>query len=171
MDKISVVVPVFNMCEHLNRIIISLLHQTFINIEIILVDRGSDDDSLNICNTWASLDERIRVIQSNNSVLKDGIDECTGKFVCICDSLNIDDSYMFEMLYGAIINNDSDISVYNSNSSVVKNFDNIDEKFIRMFTGCFGNKLFKYELVENLKVSDNLLKDAFLKASRISLIV
>jgi len=171
MDKISVIVPVFNMCEHLNRIIISLLHQTFMNMEIILVDRGSSDDSLNICNTWAFLDSRIKVVESKDSALEDGLKVCTGKFVSICDSLTIEDVYMFEMLYGAIKNNDSDISIYNSDGKSIKNFETFDEKFIQTFNNGFGNKLFKYELLEKYEKSDCVLKDIFSRATKISLIV
>lgn len=171
MDRISIIVPVFNMCEHLNRIIISLLHQTFMNIEIILVDRGSSDGSLNICNTWAFLDERIKVIETEASALKDGLKACTGKFVSICDALTIEDSYMFEMLYSAIKNNNSDISIYNSDGVSIKNFEGFNEKFIQTFNNGFSNKLFKYDLFENVEKSEGLLKEIFLKASRISLIV
>ena len=171
MDKVSIIVPVFNMCEHLNRIIISLLKQTFMNLEIILVDRGSSDNSLDICNTWAFLDNRIKVLKTDTSVLESGLKQCTGNIIGICDALNIDDTYMIEMLYGAITNNNSDISIYNSNSSVVKNYEGADERIVQLFATSFGNKLFRSNLFENLNFDDNVLKDVFLKASRISLIV
>ena len=64
---VSVIVPVYNAAIYLDRCIKSILNQTFKEIEVILVDDGSTDNSLSICNAWASIDSRIVVIHTNNN--------------------------------------------------------------------------------------------------------
>ena len=62
-DKISVIIPIYNMQEYLDKCISSVMHQTYDNLEIILVDDGSDDQSLAICRKYQKMDKRILVIQ------------------------------------------------------------------------------------------------------------
>lgn len=61
-DKISVIVPIYNVEPYLRRCIDSIINQTYKNLEIILVDDGSTDGSGEICNKYEQQDERIRVI-------------------------------------------------------------------------------------------------------------
>lgn len=61
MDKVSVIVPVYNAEDYLPKSIESLMNQTHENIEIILVDDGSKDHSLSICESYANQDSRIKV--------------------------------------------------------------------------------------------------------------
>lgn len=64
---ISVTVPVYNTIEYLDKCVQSLVNQTLKNIEIILVDDGSTDGSGELCDRWARLDSRIKVIHQANS--------------------------------------------------------------------------------------------------------
>ena len=88
--KVSIVVPVYNRERFLDKCIKSLLSQTYNNIEIILVDDGSKDNSLNVCNNYAKNDERIRVIHKENggvqSARNRGIEESTGYYICFVDA-------------------------------------------------------------------------------------
>ena len=65
--KVSVVVPVYNSEAYLPMCIDSILHQTYTNIEILLIDDGSRDDSLRICEAYAGKDSRITVFHQENS--------------------------------------------------------------------------------------------------------
>lgn len=87
---VSVIVPVFNAEKYLERIIFSLLKQTYKNIEIVLVDDGSQDASVNICDNYASLHERVKVIHiSNGGAAKArniGIQIARGEYIVFVDS-------------------------------------------------------------------------------------
>ena len=88
--KISIIVPVYNAEKTLERCIVSLQEQLHSNIEIILVNDGSRDASLEICNRYAREDSRIRVVDKPNggvsSARNAGLDAATGEFVMFCDS-------------------------------------------------------------------------------------
>lgn len=90
IEKISIVVPVYNSQKTLAKCIDSLLEQTYHNIEIILVDDGSRDDSVEICLAYKERDNRINVIRKKNggvsSARNTGIGVATGKFIMFCDS-------------------------------------------------------------------------------------
>ena len=66
-DKISVIVPVFNVEKYLEKCIDSIINQTYKNLQIILVDDGSTDSSGEICDSYALKDSRVQVIHINNS--------------------------------------------------------------------------------------------------------
>ena len=88
--KVSIVVPIYNREKFLDKCISSLLKQTYKNIEIILVDDGSKDNSLDICSSYAKNDNRIKVIHKENggvqSARNRGIDEATGYYLCFTDA-------------------------------------------------------------------------------------
>ena len=87
--KISIVVPVYNIERYIERCIESLVSQTYRNIEIILVDDGSEDASGCICDRYAGRDSRIRVIHKENGGLVSartaGGMQATGDYVCSVD--------------------------------------------------------------------------------------
>ena len=84
-DKISVIIPIYNMQEYLDKCIGSVMHQTYDNLEIILVDDGSGDQSLAICRKYQKSDKRIQVIHKENgglvSARKEGIERATGEYI------------------------------------------------------------------------------------------
>lgn len=90
MPYISIIVPVYNVEKWLERCILSLVSQSYDNIEIILVDDGSTDNSGSICDKYAALDARIRVIHKQNSGLSGaknaGLDAAEGDFITFVDS-------------------------------------------------------------------------------------
>ena len=88
---ITIIVPVYKVEKFLDRCINSLINQTYKNLEIILVDDGSPDKSGEICDMYASKDERIKVIHKGNggvsSARNAGLDIAKGDyiaFVCFC---------------------------------------------------------------------------------------
>lgn len=94
MELITVIVPVYKAEEFLERCVVSIIKQTYSNLEIILVDDGSTDNSPNICDKWAKIDSRITVIHQHNSgvsVARNvGILHANGKYIMMLDS----DDYM-----------------------------------------------------------------------------
>lgn len=90
MEKVSVIVPVYNVSDYLDECINSIIEQTYNNIEIILVDDGSTDNSAQICDYYKKLDDRIIVIHKKNGGLSDarnaGIEIMSGKYVTFVDS-------------------------------------------------------------------------------------
>lgn len=89
-EKISIVVPIYNVEKELDRCLQSLLRQTYKNIEIILVDDGSPDRCPLLCDEYAQKDSRVRVIHKKNGGLSDarnvGLQATTGEYVLYIDS-------------------------------------------------------------------------------------
>lgn len=87
---VSIVVPVYNVEEYLNKCIESVTSQTYKNLEIIIVDDGSTDNCPAICDDWAQRDDRIKVIHKSNAGLgmarNTGMDNATGKYIFFVDS-------------------------------------------------------------------------------------
>ena len=96
---ISVVVPVYNVEEFLDDCIRSIVNQTYTNLEIILVDDGSTDQSPEICDEWMRRDPRIKVIHKSNggvsSARNIGIEQATGEYLGFVDS----DDYIYPQMY------------------------------------------------------------------------
>lgn len=65
---ISVIVPIYNVEQYLNKCVESIVNQTYKNLEIILVDDGSPDNCPKMCNAWAEKDSRIKVIHKKTAV-------------------------------------------------------------------------------------------------------
>ena len=88
--KISIIVPVYNVENDLDRCVKSIMQQTYKNIEIILVDDGSPDRCPEMCDKYAQQDSRIKVIHKENGGLSDarnvGLNEAGGDFVMYVDS-------------------------------------------------------------------------------------
>ncbi len=103
-DTISVIIPVYNVSSYIRRCIDSVTCQTYRNLEIILIDDGSTDDSGNICDELASSDNRIRVIHQTNMGLSGarntGLDHAVGRYIFFCDSDDyIKDDCLEKMIY------------------------------------------------------------------------
>lgn len=90
MDKISVIMPVYNTAAYLPKAIESVRHQTYTHWELILVDDGSTDQSYGLCRDYAAADERIMVLHQENSgqgVARNlALEHCRGDFVMFLDS-------------------------------------------------------------------------------------
>ena len=115
MQTISVIVPVYNVEQYLRQCLDSIINQTYRNLEIILVDDGSTDSSGIICDEYAQIDDRIKVIHKENGGLSSarnaGLDVCTsgGDFIAFVDSDDWLEPDMYEILHNKIIEYKSDI--------------------------------------------------------------
>ena len=87
---VSIIVPVYNVQEYIKDCINSIICQTYKELEIILVDDGSSDNSLQICKDMAQKDNRIVVLSQLNSGVvnarKNGVNRATGKYIMFVDS-------------------------------------------------------------------------------------
>ena len=101
--KISIIVPVFNVSKYLEQCMESIVGQSYKNLEIILVDDGSTDDSGVMCDDYADKDERIIVIHKKNGGLSDarnaGLQVATGEYIGFVDSDDWIESDMYERMY------------------------------------------------------------------------
>lgn len=169
MDKISIIVPVYNVKNYIDRVINCLINQTYHNLEIILVDDGSTDGSSKLCDKYKKKDNRIKVIHQKNSgvsVARNvGLKHATGEYIGFVDSDDYISLNMYEELYNNLISTNSDISVCSyltfkdklPNFNVegnIKIFDTIDalKDIISdgVITNFLWNKLFKREIFENI---------------------
>lgn len=111
---ISVIVPVYNVEKYLERCLNSIVNQSYENLEIILVDDGSTDNSGIICDKWAEKDDRVVVIHKKNGGLSDarnwGMKEAHGAFIGFVDSDDWIAKDMYEKLINAIERDGSDIA-------------------------------------------------------------
>lgn len=97
--RVSIIVPVYNTAWNLDRCIQSLINQTYTNIEIILINDGSTDRSLEICQNYAAKDERIVVLNKTNSGVSDtrnlGILKASSEYISFVDSDDwVDETYI-----------------------------------------------------------------------------
>lgn len=113
MEKVSVIVPVYNMESRLKRCINSILNQTFKNIELILVNDGSTDNSGIICDDYSKSDDRVLVINKENGGIADavnfGLEKATGDSYIFVDSDDYIEKEMIEEMIDIMIKTNSDI--------------------------------------------------------------
>lgn len=114
-DKISVIVPIYNVEKYLDRCVKSLINQTYKNIEIILVEDGSPDKCPEMCDDYATYDSRIKVVHKENGGLSDarnvGIEISSGSFIAFVDSDDWVEKDFIEELYSNIKRENADISI------------------------------------------------------------
>ena len=115
MGIVSIIVPVYNGGAYLDKTIKQLLKSEYEDIEIILLDDGSKDDSLYICEKNSRNDKRVKVFHHDNigiaQTRNKGISLSTGKYICFCDQDDLIDTSMYEKLYKRIENDKSDIAI------------------------------------------------------------
>lgn len=113
--EISIIVPVYNVENYLEKCIKSILQQTFKNFELILVDDGSTDNSRIICDKYKDIDSRISVIHKFNggqsSARNVGIDNAKGRYIGFIDADDYIENDMYQILYENIEMNNADMSI------------------------------------------------------------
>ena len=180
---ISVIVPVYNVAQYLEKSIASIQQQTYQNLEIILVDDGATDESGRLCEQIAEQDERVLVYHKENEGLSqarnDGLKQVHGDYVIFIDSDDYIHSEMIASLYQQLVKEDADVSscgvmnVYaNSESPQTENQDDYfvcdTETFLREYLigekipGTICNKLIKKEIAAQLTFPKGLIyEDAY----------
>lgn len=193
---ISIIYPVCNVGNYLEKSLQSLLNQDFTDFEIIAVNDGSTDDSLSVIKKFASKDSRIKVYDQENQGVAatryKALKNAKGKYVSFVDSDDVLPENALSLLYNSLINNDSDISEGNyckvfpsgeisnyefPSEKVVTAEQNIDLLLSRRVIYSLCAKLFKKSLFINAELKKFVyLEDfclavqAFARAKKISLV-
>lgn len=168
-DRISIIIPIYNTEKYLKKCLDSVINQSYRNLEIILINDGSTDNSLNICNEYKKKDNRIKVIHKQNEGVSiarnEGIKVSTGKYVIFIDPDDYVANDHVETLYRCMIDNNVDLVISNAidvnEEGIVLNaketndlFMNKDECLKELLSEynfihvCWGN-IYKRELLEN----------------------
>lgn len=120
---ISVIVPIYKVEKYLRHCVESIRQQTYKDLEIILVDDGSPDKCPQICDEFASIDNRIKVIHKENggasSARNAGLDAATGDYIAFVDGDDFIREKMYEVLLNKICESDADM--------VICSYDKVDE--------------------------------------------
>ena len=144
MDKITVIMPVYNVEKYLAEAIETTINQTYKNLEILIIDDGSTDSSGKICDEYAKKDERIRVIHQENKGLSGarntGLENATGKYLMFIDSDDLFELDACEIMYNAIEEKNADY--------VIGNYINIDDDGTR-----WEKPVFSFEKYTEFKLS------------------
>lgn len=132
--KISVIIPIYNSEKYINQCLDSLINQTFKDIEIICINDGSTDNSLELLQQYSNKDKRIRIINQQNAgpafARNAGIDISTGDYLSILDCDDFFDLDMFELMYNHSLKYDTDITLcgartFDDKTKVAKNINTI----------------------------------------------
>ena len=170
---ISVIVPIFRVEKYLEKCVSSIISQTYSNLEIILVDDGSDDNCPTICDNFQAKDSRIKVIHKTNGGLSQarnyGLRIATGDFIGFVDGDDWIEPCMYEALLSALLDTGADIAAcnYHKESTDSKDIQRIatsserhlysSEEAMRMILSLTGfirtlvwNKLYRRSLLANV---------------------
>lgn len=140
-EKVSVIIPIYKVEQYIRRCIESVIAQTYRNLEIILVDDGSPDNCPMICDEYAKIDDRIKVIHKANGGLSDarnaGLKVFTGDYVYFFDS----DDYIANNLIEIALNE----AVASSSDLVIFNYYRVDEYDNLLSTSNFNTGVYEIE--------------------------
>jgi glycosyltransferase involved in cell wall biosynthesis len=113
--KVSIVIPIYNVEKYITHCLDTVIHQTYSNLEIILVNDGSSDKSAELCQNYVDNDSRIKLINKVNGGLSDarnvGMDYATGIYITFIDSDDEVKHDYIEYLLELLVNNNADASV------------------------------------------------------------
>lgn len=177
-ELISIVIPVYNVEKYIEECLDSIINQTYDNIEIILIDDGSTDNSGNLCDEYARKDKRIKVVHKKNAGASDarnkGIALSTGKYIAFVDADDLIHKNYIRILLEIIREKLADIAVggyslfqdkkecqdklfdknYLSETEILSDKHLYDDSFIKnetMILTVPWGKLFKKELWEGIE--------------------
>lgn len=137
MDKISIVIPCYNVEDSVERCILSIKNQTYENFEAIFVDDGSTDNTSNVIKETIKGDNRMSYVYKTNGGLSSarnfGLERISGEYVCFVDSDDYLENDYIKELYDSLIANDSDISICYFNRVYV------DKTLLNVVEGDYAN--------------------------------
>ena len=165
MNKVSIVVTVYNTEKYIEKCIDSLLRQTYENIEIILIDGGSTDRTTEICSKYADNYEKIRLVKKENegvsSARNRGIDEATGKYIVFVDGDDWIENKTVQTLVWLLEENKADMSyiiknghMYSSGEVLIGNGQKMLLHILNTSSIEIWGKLFKKDLFKNIRFPD-----------------
>lgn len=168
--KISVIVPAYNVQKYLERCINSILNQTYQNLEILIIDDGSTDDTGKMCDEYQKKDSRIKVIHQENKGLSaarnTGIDLATGDYLMFVDSDDEILPQMIETLNNIRLKTKADISMC-SYYEIKEGEEIVEDNYVepKVFTGTkkhlliyrdWGNAVVQWNKLFNRKIFEHL---------------
>lgn len=176
-ELITVIINVYNCEKYISKCIESAINQTYKNLEILIINDGSTDKTLEICKKYK--DSRIKIITTKNQGLSlsrnTGLDNARGKYLYFIDADDYIDNDTIEYLYKLIIKYDADLAtcnpltIFNYNfkkieeKEIIKNLDNIEmlKKVLlaENVAGATWNKLVKKELYDNIRFENRIIND------------
>ena len=116
-NLISIIVPIYNSENYIKKCLDSILAQTYSNLEVILIDDGSTDNSYNICKDYQKKDNRIVLLQQKNAGVSrarnHGLEVAKGEYIGFVDSDDYIEPEMYEILLNSIIESNSKIAICN----------------------------------------------------------
>lgn len=183
MEKISIIVPIYNSEKSLNRCLDSIINQKYKNLDIVLVDDGSIDNSLYICKQYCDKDSRIQVLTQKNrgvsSARNSGIKASNGEYILFIDSDDYIDDNLIEDAILQLRKENSDIIFWGYTKEIEKNnkqvlhvknsFTEVGEGVFELFeSGLFGyswNKIFLKKIITDNEIyfleNEDLYEDQY----------
>lgn len=153
-ELISVIIPVYNLENYVRPAFHSIVSQTYKNLEIIVVNDGSTDNSLQIIKEFAKADNRIKIINKVNggisSARNAGLDAVTGKYVCFLDGDDFMNFNAIENMYASIKKYGADISVLD--------FKKIRPNYYKKHT-CRKNKKHDFKVIDNTELIKEMVTE------------
>lgn len=158
-DIVTIIIPVYNTEKYLEKCLNSVLEQSHKNLEIILINDGSTDNSLNICKEFQKLDNRIKIInQENNGVSvarNKGLDIASGEYIAFIDSDDFIEKNMIETMLNNIKKENADISEIDFTLTNLRDYSK--KKKLKFYEVSENNasiiKLFSGSKIENIVCS------------------
>ncbi|MBI9014106.1 MAG: glycosyltransferase [Clostridiales bacterium] len=146
---VSIIVPIYNCEKYLERCIVSILNQTYSDLELILVNDGSTDGSLDVCKKFIAADNRIKLINKINTGVSDsrnkGLQMAKGKLIGFVDADDWVDNSTFDKAIEALIINDADYVIFDYWEVTKSN-----ERTLKTSSNIIGEKNITEEEIDNI---------------------
>lgn len=164
MPKVSIIVPVYNMEKYIEKCLDSLVNQTLNDIEIVVVNDGSSDNSQRIIDKYVKkypnkVKSYIKTNGGLGSARNYGIKKATSNYIMFVDSDDYIELNMAELLYNKVIMHNSDMAICEL-FSVNEDYKIIDKFSISLYNGCKNN--LKYILFNNVSVWNRIYKKSII---------
>ena len=170
-NKISIIIPIYNAQDNLELCLNALLKQTHKNLEIICINDGSQDNSLEILNSYSKKDDRIIVLNQENGgpgvARNNGLKHASGDYIMFCDSDDFYEPNMCEIMLNEIVNSNLDLVVSNINTlkttgsrpiafrnyNALERTGEIEKEALLSINLALWNKIFKKSILDNYNIN------------------